>query len=126
VGGDEAEVLRQRSFPLQIAIFRKAEKRSADSVDVDVFGSRIHDRGRPADPVRWHVSQKQVHPTLPENFSRIDVETQDALLAFGAFAGGVLQVEVISRNHRRGSCPVRDPPLKVLAVRGPARGQAFF
>src|SRR6185437_12322483 len=80
----------------------------------------------PTHAMRRHVALIDVEPVLPQQFSRVSVETHHAFLLGFAFAGGVLQVEVIAKDHWRGAAAIGRLPSQVLARERPLLRQTLL
>ena len=124
MGRDEAEVLGERALPQNGAVVAERVNGAADRVDKDVARRRVRDRGGPAHAVRRYVAQVDVHPTLPQELARLDIETHDALLQVRALSSRVLQIEVVAENDGRRAAAMRNPPGEIIAIARPARRKA--
>ena len=126
VRGEGRELLADRAIPHQLAVLVERNHRRADAHHVDVAGLGIGGGRGPADAMGRHVALEDVEPVFPHHAAGVGVERHHALLQRLAGAGGVLDVDAVAHDDRRGAAAVGRAPQEVLAVQGPLLDQALF
>src|SRR5205823_11120126 len=86
VAADSPELLGQRPLPEDLAVLVEGQEQARGAVAVDVAGGGVAGEVRPADPAADDVGVEDVELVLPEQFARLDVEADDALLLLVALA----------------------------------------
>ena len=112
--GEQIEFFIERPLPQQLACLGERQQRSVHAEHVDVAGIGVRRRRGPAHAMGRHVALIDVEPALPEQLSGVSVETHHAFLLGFAFAGGVLQIEVIAKDHRHHARVERVLQLEAL------------
>ncbi len=118
-----AELFGERAFPQQLAVAAQGHQEAVAADGEDVSGRGIDDGRGPGDPVRRDVAREDVVPVFPEELAGVGVEAHQTLLHLCALARGVLEVEVIAKDHGPGAPAVRRLPRQVLACWRPGRDE---